>query len=153
MGEGSGTRPAAQGCRCAAIGGEEASPDRGWELCRCQEDCPRRSWEDSEMRRPMRICAPSRSRLKRDENKKKVADKLKSSYGKRRGRNPSMNRGEKKKKKSRGRCWQDTSGNDKLRVPNALTTVARRTRARTHFHTRTVFFFFHVGCECTHKAP
>lgn len=39
MGERSGTRPAAQGCRCAAIGGEEASSDCGGEVFGCQGDC------------------------------------------------------------------------------------------------------------------
>lgn len=55
----SGTRPAAQGCRCEAIGGEEASSDCGGEVFGCQGDCPQRSSEDSEMRRAMRICAPT----------------------------------------------------------------------------------------------
>ncbi len=57
MGERSGTRPAAQGCRCAAIGGEEASSDCGGEVFGCQGDCPQCSSEDSKMRTPMRICA------------------------------------------------------------------------------------------------
>ena len=63
MGERSGTRPAAHGCRCAAIGGEEASSDCGGEVSGCQGDCPQCSSEDSKMRRAMRICAAARSRF------------------------------------------------------------------------------------------
>jgi len=54
----------AQGRRCAAIGGEEEGREkkppsdcRGEGLWMSGRDCPRRSCEDSKMRRPMRICA------------------------------------------------------------------------------------------------
>lgn len=57
MAEGSVARPAAQGCRCAAIGGAETLLMCGGEVSGCQGDCPPCSCEDSEMRRPMRICA------------------------------------------------------------------------------------------------
>lgn len=66
--------PAPQGCRCAAIGGEEASSECGREVSGCQGDRPRRSCEDSQMRRAMRICAPRshapalKMKVNRDQN-------------------------------------------------------------------------------------